>query len=83
MSLLLLHRPAEALAQYRTALQLSRNRYKGLYNACRAAEAIGKPDQAFNYYSQLLKVTNDGVNTHRLEVSYARHYIHKRQASGR
>ena len=76
--LLLLHRPAEALAQYRTALQLSPNRYNGLYNAGRAAEAIGKPDEALHYYSRLLKVTNDGVNSHRLEVSYARNYIQKR-----
>ena len=80
--LLLLHRPAEALAQYRTALQLSPNRYNGLYNAGRAAEALGKPDEALNYYSQLLKVTNDGVNTHRPEVSYALNYIQKPQASG-
>jgi len=80
--LFLLHRPIEALTQYRTALQLSPNRYNGLYNAGRAAEVIGKPDEALNYYSQLLKVTNDGMNTHRPEVSYARNYIQKRQASG-
>jgi tetratricopeptide (TPR) repeat protein len=80
--LFLLHCPAEALTQYRTALQLSPNRYNGLYNAGRAAEAIGKPEEALNYYSQLLKITNDGVNTHRPEVSYARNYIQKRQARG-
>jgi len=80
--LLLLHRPAEALTQYRTALQLSPNRYNGLYNAGNAAEAIGKPDEATKYYSQLLKVTNDGVKTQRPEINYARNYIQKPQASG-
>jgi tetratricopeptide (TPR) repeat protein len=79
--LLLLHRPAEALTQYRTALQLSPNRYNGLYNAGHAAEAVGKPDEASNYYSQLLKVTNNGVKTQRPEVSYARNYIQKRTAT--
>jgi tetratricopeptide (TPR) repeat protein len=75
-------RPAEALAEYRTALQLSPNRYNGLYNADRAAKAIGKPDEALNYYSQLMKVTNVGVNTHRPEVSYVLNYIQKPPASG-
>jgi tetratricopeptide (TPR) repeat protein len=80
--LLLLHRAVEALTQYRTALQLSPNRYNGLYNAGHAAEAVGKPDEASNYYSQLLKVTNHDVKTQRPEVSYARNYIQKRRASG-
>jgi hypothetical protein len=80
--LFLLHRPAEALTQYRTALQLSPNRYNGLYNAGHAAEAVGKPDEATKYYSQLLKVTHNGAKTQRPEVSYARNYIRKQQASG-
>jgi tetratricopeptide (TPR) repeat protein len=69
------NRPAEALAQYRTALKLSPNRFNALYNAGRAAEAAGKPAEALTFYQQLLKVTNDGLHTQRPEITYARNFI--------
>jgi tetratricopeptide (TPR) repeat protein len=75
--LLIDNRPAEALVQYRTALQLSPNRFNGLYHAGRAAEAAGKPDEALAFYRQLMKVTNNGSRSQRPETLYARSYIAK------
>jgi predicted TPR repeat methyltransferase len=51
------NRPADALVQYRTALQFSPTRLNALYHAGRAAEAAGKPDEAATYFRQLMKVT--------------------------
>ncbi|HVJ51535.1 MAG TPA: hypothetical protein VM689_03690 [Aliidongia sp.] len=68
-------RPAEALEQYRTALQLSPNRFNGLYHAGRAAEGAGKPAEALVFYKQLLKVTNGGAHSQRQEVAYAREFV--------
>jgi len=71
------NRPADALVQYRTALKLSPNRFNGLFNAGRAAEASGQPDEAAGYYKQLLKVTKDGAHTKRPEVAHARAFLQK------
>jgi len=71
------NRPAEALTQYRTALKLSPNRFNGLYNAGRAAEAAGKPAEALGYYEQLMKVTGNGAHSQRPEIAYARNFIQK------
>jgi hypothetical protein len=70
------NRPAEALVQYRTALELSPNRFNALYNAGRAAEASGSPTEALVFYQQLLKVTNGGTHTQRPEITYARNFVH-------
>jgi len=80
--LLLDNRPVEALVQYRTALQLSPNRFNALYNAGRAAEAAGNPDDALTYYKQLMKTTADGAHTQRPEIIYARKFALKKQAGG-
>jgi tetratricopeptide (TPR) repeat protein len=71
------NRPADALVQYRTALKLSPNRFNGLYNAGRAAEASGQPKEAAGYYKQLLKVTKGGAHTKRPEVAHARAFLQK------
>jgi tetratricopeptide (TPR) repeat protein len=71
------NRPAEALAQYRTALKFSPNRFNGMYNAGRAAEAAGKPAEAIDFYEQLMKVTNSGARSQRPEVAYARKFVQK------
>ena len=73
--LLIDNRPADALVQYRIALELSPNRFNALYNAGRAAEAAGKPDEAIVDYKQLLKVTDNGAHTQRPEVAYARNFL--------
>ena len=76
--LLIDNRPAEALVQYRTALKLSPNRFNGLYNAGRAAEAAGKPDEAKAFYTQLMVVTNNGSRSQRPEILYARNFLKKK-----
>jgi tetratricopeptide (TPR) repeat protein len=61
-----------ALAEYRRALELSPNRFNGLFNAGRAAEESGDRSQAVRYYSALLKSTNNGSETQRPEIAHAR-----------
>lgn len=80
--LLIDNHPAEALVQYRTALQLSPNRFNALYHAGRAAEAAGKRDEASTYYKQLMKITSNGEHSHRPEVEYARNFLQKEQTKG-
>jgi tetratricopeptide (TPR) repeat protein len=69
--LMLLKRPADALAEYKTALKLSPNRLNGLLSAGEAAEAAGKPDQAKAFYAQAATSTNNGRDTTRTDVAHA------------
>jgi tetratricopeptide (TPR) repeat protein len=69
--LMLLKRPADALAEYKTALTLSPNRLNGLLSAGEAAEAAGKPDQAKAFYAQAATSTNNGRDTTRIDVAHA------------
>ncbi len=55
--LLELKRPADALAEYKTVLKNSPNRFDGLYGAFRAAASIGSPatrNEAQTYANQLM-----------------------------
>jgi tetratricopeptide (TPR) repeat protein len=65
-------RPEEALLEYRQALTLSPNRFNGLYNAGKAAEAAGDGAQARIYYAALLKSTDGGVHSTRPEFDHAK-----------
>ena len=69
------NRPREALAEYARALQLSPNRFNGLFNAGRAAEAAGDAPQASVYYAALLKSTHDGADSARSELDHARSFV--------
>jgi tetratricopeptide (TPR) repeat protein len=73
--LLELKRPQEALAQYQKALILSPNRFNGLYNAGRAAEAAGDKAQAQGYYATLMKLTNDGSQSSRPELDHVKSVV--------
>jgi tetratricopeptide (TPR) repeat protein len=64
--------PQQALAEYRVALKLSPNRLNGLYNAGVAAEAAGDKAAAVEYFSALLKSTNNGENSARPELAHAK-----------
>lgn len=70
--LLELGRPREALEEYAQALKLSPNRFNGLYNAGRAAEAIGDGAQAKSYYAALLKSTGSGSQSARPEFQHVK-----------
>lgn len=53
--LMLLHRPKEALAEYRVALKLSPNRLNGLRSAAQAAQEAGAVDEAKAYQADAAK----------------------------
>jgi sugar-specific transcriptional regulator TrmB len=64
-------RPAEALAEYRSALKSNTKRFNGLYGAARAAEMAGQTSQAAEYYALLVK-TCEGSNSERPELKKAK-----------
>ena len=68
-------RPQEALAEYQKALTLSPNRFNGLYNAGKAAEAVGDVPQAQRYYAELLKVTDNGSQSTRPEFDHVKSVV--------
>ena len=63
-------RPQEALIEYRQALELSPNRFNGLYHAGMAAEAAGETAQARGYYTALLEATDGGAHSARPEFEH-------------
>jgi tetratricopeptide (TPR) repeat protein len=69
--LLLEHKPAEALAEYRVALKLSPNRLNGLLSAGNAAEQAGLPEQARAFYGAAVRQTSSGANSARPELAHA------------
>jgi tetratricopeptide (TPR) repeat protein len=72
--LLEFHQPDQALLEYARALELSPNRFNGLYNAGLAAEAAGDRLKAASYYSALLKST-DGSRSARSELDHAKSFV--------
>jgi tetratricopeptide (TPR) repeat protein len=65
--------PRQALAEYRQAMQLSPNRFNGLFGAGSAAEAAGEPEEARRYYAALLKST--GAESDRPEIAHAKSLV--------
>jgi tetratricopeptide (TPR) repeat protein len=68
-------RPREALGEYKQALHLSPNRFNGLFNAGKAAEAAGSPAEARAYYATLLKITDNGSQSARAEIGHAKAFV--------
>jgi len=60
--LLELKRPAEALAEYRTVLKNSPNRFDGLLGAARSAQAAGDPGSAQSFYAKLARICPAGAD---------------------
>ena len=73
--LLELGQAQQAIAEYAAALKLSPNRLNGLYQAGRAAEALGDRAKAEFYYAELLKSTNRGRDSVRPELTHARTFM--------
>jgi tetratricopeptide (TPR) repeat protein len=71
--LLELKRPAEALAEYKTALKNSPNRFDGLLGAARAAQASGDAAAAQSFYAQLTSVCSPAAD--RPELAEAKTYL--------
>jgi tetratricopeptide (TPR) repeat protein len=63
--------PREALAAFEATIVKEPNRFRGLYGAGRAAEAVGDRDTARRYYEQLLEVVGEGASD-RPELRHAR-----------
>ena len=63
-----------ALVEYALALQLSPNRFNGLFNAGRAAEAAGDRASAKDYYARLLESTDNGSHSSRVEIQHAKDF---------
>jgi len=73
--LMLLHKPKEALVEYRVALKLSPNRLNGLLSAGAAAETLKNVPDASMYYAQASHNTDGGKDTTR--VQHAKEYLAK------
>jgi tetratricopeptide (TPR) repeat protein len=68
-----LKRPADALAEYKTALNNSPNRFDGLWGAARAAQALGDSTSAQTFYAKLAEVCPPGAD--RPELAEAKTYL--------
>jgi tetratricopeptide (TPR) repeat protein len=73
--LLELGQPQQALVEYKKALTLSPNRFNGLFNAGRAAEAAGDKALAQTYYTALLQVTDNGSQSSRPEFDHVKTFV--------
>jgi tetratricopeptide (TPR) repeat protein len=65
----------EALIEYKLALKLSPNRFNGLFNAGKAAEASGAKGEAERYYAALLQSTDNGRRSARPELQHAKAFL--------
>jgi Tetratricopeptide repeat len=81
--LLDLQRPQEALTEYDRALKASPNRFNGLFNAGRAAEAIGDKARAAKYYAALMQSTGNGTQSTRAEFAHVKTFLGSGQMAGR
>jgi tetratricopeptide (TPR) repeat protein len=70
--LLELGQPQQALTEYGEALKLSPNRFNGLFNAGKAAEAMGDRTRAKSYYAALLESTDNGSRSARPEFEHVK-----------
>jgi predicted Zn-dependent protease len=71
--LLELKRPAEALAEYKTVLKNSPNRFDGFLGAARSAQAAGDSGGAQSYYAKLAEICAPGAD--RPELAESRSYV--------
>jgi len=61
----------EALAAFDATMKKEPNRFRGVYGAARAAEALGNRALATQYYRQVLTIAKD-ADTTRPEITRAR-----------
>jgi hypothetical protein len=70
--LMQLNRPADALKEFEATLKKEPNRFRAIYGAAKAAEAVGDHAKARTYYAQLLKICERGDTPGRAELAEAR-----------
>ncbi len=68
-------RPAEALAEYKESMKFSPNRFNGVFNAGKAAEAVGDKADARHFFEAVLNTTDNGSRSNRPEVGYAKSFL--------
>jgi hypothetical protein len=68
-----LKRPADALAEYKTSLKNSPNRFDGLFGAARSAQALGDTSGAQSFFAKLAEVCAPGAD--RPELAEAKTYL--------
>ncbi len=73
--LLEMHYAGAALIEYGRALELSPNRFNGLFNAGRAAEEAGDREKAAAYYAALLQSTDNGAHSVRQEFNHVKAFV--------
>ncbi len=71
--LLELKRPADALAEYKTVLKNSPNRFDGLLGAARSAQATGDAGSAQSFYAKLAGICSSAAD--RPELAEAQTYL--------
>ena len=71
--LLELKRPSDALAEYKTVLKNSPNRFDGFLGAARAAQAAREGATAQSYYAKLAEISAPGAD--RPELAEAKPYL--------
>lgn len=81
--LLELHRPAQARIEYERALELSPNRFNGLYGAGMAAEAAGDPAGALRHYTALLDSTDQGSKSGRREFEHVKTFVSAKKVAAK
>jgi hypothetical protein len=70
--LLLLDRPADALAEFETTLEKEPNRFRALSGAARSASLAGHPDKARRYGALLVKICEHADGPGRPDLDQAR-----------
>jgi tetratricopeptide (TPR) repeat protein len=75
------NQPATALAEYQRALELSPNRFNGLYHAGLAAEQSGDKPLAAKYYASLMKTTANGTKSTRAEFTHMKEFVANTQVA--
>ena len=75
--LMAMKQPRQALAEYERAIVKEPNRFRSLYGAARAAEAIKESGTAQKYYRQLLASANNPQGDH-AETQHAKAYLARR-----
>src|SRR5215475_6326204 len=66
--------PAAALSEFETALKANPNRYRGLWGAARAADAVGDRASATAYYVKLVELSKN-ADTERPEIREAKAFL--------
>ena len=72
--LLEVNEPTKALVEFEASLQVSRNRFRGLYGAARAAELSGERAKARGHYAALLAL-GEHADAERAELRHARAFV--------